>query len=152
SIPKEVSASLHKNRTLDKCRILSLGDKAPLTGEDYNNPLFQVNKVSDEEPKAPVEASQLPGQAPSSPDYLPGPEHLSLPDYVPRREYPEYLVPSDDEAPIEDQPLLVDASPTALSPSYVANFDMEEDPEEDLVDYPADGGEEELEEESSGMI
>ncbi|GJZ58309.1 hypothetical protein Tco_0613803 [Tanacetum coccineum] len=97
-------------------------------------------------------ATQLPGQAPSSPDYVPGPEHLSLPDYVPRREYPEYLVPSDDEAPIEDQPLLADASPTALSPSYVANFDMEEDPEEDPVDYPADGGEEELEEESSGMM
>ncbi|GJT76829.1 putative reverse transcriptase domain-containing protein [Tanacetum coccineum] len=34
-------ASLHKNRTLDKCRILSLADKALLTGEDCNNPLFQ---------------------------------------------------------------------------------------------------------------
>ncbi|GKG42778.1 hypothetical protein Tco_0477076, partial [Tanacetum coccineum] len=37
-----------------------------------------------------------------------------------------------------------DASPTALSPGYVANFDPkedpEEDPEEDHVDYPADGG------------
>nr|GEU30531.1 reverse transcriptase domain-containing protein [Tanacetum cinerariifolium] len=39
---KEVSASLHKNRTLDKCRILSLANKAPLTGKDCNIPLFQV--------------------------------------------------------------------------------------------------------------
>nr|GEY97915.1 putative reverse transcriptase domain-containing protein [Tanacetum cinerariifolium] len=31
---KEVSASLHKNRTLDKCRILSIMDKALLMGED----------------------------------------------------------------------------------------------------------------------
>ncbi|GJY07359.1 putative reverse transcriptase domain-containing protein [Tanacetum coccineum] len=37
---KEVSAPLYKNRTLDKRRILSLADKAPLMGEDYNNPLF----------------------------------------------------------------------------------------------------------------
>nr|GEW78071.1 putative reverse transcriptase domain-containing protein [Tanacetum cinerariifolium] len=28
--------------TLDKCRILSLANKAPLKGEDCNNPLFQV--------------------------------------------------------------------------------------------------------------
>ncbi|GKB25168.1 putative reverse transcriptase domain-containing protein [Tanacetum coccineum] len=32
--------SLHKNRTLGKCRIMSLADKAPLTGEDCNNLLF----------------------------------------------------------------------------------------------------------------
>nr|GEY87697.1 hypothetical protein [Tanacetum cinerariifolium] len=30
--------------------------------------------------------------------------------YVPKPEYPEYLVPSGDEVPVEDQPLLVDAS------------------------------------------
>ncbi|GJU20656.1 putative reverse transcriptase domain-containing protein [Tanacetum coccineum] len=41
SILKEVSVTLHKNRTLDKCRILSLADKAPLTGEDCNNLLFK---------------------------------------------------------------------------------------------------------------
>ncbi|GKF40594.1 hypothetical protein Tco_0123936, partial [Tanacetum coccineum] len=34
----------------------------------------------------------------------------------------------------------VDASPTALSPGYVAGSDPEEDPEEDHADYPADGG------------
>ncbi|GJY11307.1 hypothetical protein Tco_0379492 [Tanacetum coccineum] len=64
--------------------------------------------------------------------------------YVPEAEYPEYLVPSDAEAPLEDQPLPADASPTALSPGYVADSDpdedLEEDPEEDHVDYPVDEG------------
>nr|GFA40151.1 hypothetical protein [Tanacetum cinerariifolium] len=55
--------------------------------------------------------------APLSPDYVPGPEHPASPDYVrsPEHppspieipyvlepEYPEYLAPSDDEAPLED--------------------------------------------------
>nr|GEU62470.1 putative reverse transcriptase domain-containing protein [Tanacetum cinerariifolium] len=55
--------------------------------------------------------------APPSPDYVPGPEHPLSPDYVPgleyppspieilyipELEYPKYLAPSDDEAPLED--------------------------------------------------
>ncbi|GJU52913.1 hypothetical protein Tco_1226627 [Tanacetum coccineum] len=53
--------------------------------------------------------------------------------------------PSDEELeePIEDQPLPVNASPTALSPGYIADSDPEEDgedPEEDPTDYPANGG------------
>ncbi|GKE21539.1 hypothetical protein Tco_1433051 [Tanacetum coccineum] len=78
-----------------------------------------------------------------SPDYAPGPEHPPSPvevPYVPKPEYPEYLVPSDDEVHIEDQPLPADASPVALSLGYVADSDLEEDFEEDHVDYPADGG------------
>ncbi|GKC60305.1 hypothetical protein Tco_1087903, partial [Tanacetum coccineum] len=55
-------------------------------------------------------------------------------------EYPEYLVPSGDEASMEDQPLLDDASPTALSPGYVTDSYPEEDLEEDHADYPADRG------------
>nr|GEZ31070.1 hypothetical protein [Tanacetum cinerariifolium] len=66
--------------------------------------------------------------APPSPDYVPGPEHSPSPDYVPDLEHPpspieipyvpepeylEYLAPSDDEAPLEDQPLPADASPIA---------------------------------------
>ncbi|GKF57510.1 hypothetical protein Tco_0171047, partial [Tanacetum coccineum] len=62
------------------------------------------------------------------------------PIYVPDPEYPEYLAPSRDEAPIEDQPLPADASPIALSLGYVDDSDPEEDPEEDHADYPADGG------------
>ncbi|GJY88314.1 hypothetical protein Tco_0502942, partial [Tanacetum coccineum] len=83
------------------------------------------------------------GIHPPSPDYVPGPEHphssVEVP-YVPEPEYPEYLVPSDDEAPLEDQPLPIDATPTTLSLGYVADSDPEEEPEEDHIDYPADGG------------
>ncbi|GJX71237.1 hypothetical protein Tco_0308408 [Tanacetum coccineum] len=46
------------------------------------------------------------------------------------------------EGPMKDQPLSADASPTALSPGYIANSDSEEDkedPEEDPADHPADG-------------
>ncbi|GJR97271.1 hypothetical protein Tco_0269445 [Tanacetum coccineum] len=50
--------------------------------------------------------------------HLPSPVEVP---YVPEPEYPEYLVPSDDEAPIEDQPLPADASPVALSRGYMAN-------------------------------
>nr|GEX34182.1 putative reverse transcriptase domain-containing protein [Tanacetum cinerariifolium] len=90
-----------------------------------------------------------------SPDYVPGPEHPPFPDYVPGPEHPpspieipyvpdpeylEYLAPSDDEAPLEDQPLPANASPIAASSYYVANFDLKEDLEDDQADYPADGG------------
>ncbi|GKD43419.1 hypothetical protein Tco_1268064 [Tanacetum coccineum] len=72
--------------------------------------------------------------APLSPDYVLGPEHppshVEVP-YIPEPEYPEYLVPSDDEAPMEDQPLPADSSLVALSLGYVADSNPEEDPEED---------------------
>ncbi|GKG54654.1 hypothetical protein Tco_0560309, partial [Tanacetum coccineum] len=97
---------------------------------------------------------------PPSPDYIPRPEHLPSPDYIPgpeepeqapmlpeyvlKPEYPEYILPSEDEAPIEDQALPADASLTALSPGYIANSDPEEDDDDDSegdhADYPADGG------------
>ncbi|GJU44194.1 putative reverse transcriptase domain-containing protein [Tanacetum coccineum] len=100
------------------------------------------------QPVAPPSPDYVPGpEHPPSPDYMPNPEHppshVEVP-YVPEPEYPEYLAPSDVEAPLEDQPLPADASPTALSPGYVAdsdpNEDLEEDPKEDHADYPADGG------------
>nr|GEV30673.1 reverse transcriptase domain-containing protein [Tanacetum cinerariifolium] len=49
-------------------------------------------------------------------------------------------LPSGDEAPIEDQSLPSDASPTTLSTGYVADSDLKEDPEEDHANCPADGG------------
>nr|GEU51723.1 putative reverse transcriptase domain-containing protein [Tanacetum cinerariifolium] len=84
----------------------------------------------------------LPIQPVASPslDYVPRPEHPPSPieiPYVPDPEYPEYLAPSDDEAPLEDQPLPADASPIATSLDYE---DPKEDPEDDQADYPADGG------------
>nr|GFC62398.1 hypothetical protein [Tanacetum cinerariifolium] len=84
---------------------------------------------------------------PPSPDYVPDPKHPPSPvetPYVPELKYLEYLAPSDDEAPLVDQPLPADASPIAASPDYVADSDPkedpEEDPEDDQADYPADGG------------
>ncbi|GKD64651.1 hypothetical protein Tco_1306759, partial [Tanacetum coccineum] len=65
-----------------------------------------------------------------------GSEHPPSPDYVPGPEHPP--------SPVEDHPLPIDASPTALSPGYMADSDPDkdpkEDPEEDHADYPADGG------------
>nr|GEW69762.1 putative reverse transcriptase domain-containing protein [Tanacetum cinerariifolium] len=94
-------------------------------------------------PVAPPSPDYVPGtEHPSSPDYVPGPKHppssVEIP-YVPEPEYPEYLAPSDDEAPLEDQPLPADASPITASPDYVADSDPEEDPEDDQADYPVDG-------------
>ncbi|GKF58537.1 hypothetical protein Tco_0172074, partial [Tanacetum coccineum] len=54
-------------------------------------------------------------------------------------EYLEYLVPSDAEVPLEDQPLPADASHIAISPGYVPDSDPEEDSEEDHADYLVDG-------------
>ncbi|GJY34111.1 hypothetical protein Tco_0418580 [Tanacetum coccineum] len=69
-----------------------------------------------------------------------GPEHPPSPDYVPGPEHPSLPV----------KPLLADASPTALSPGYVADSDLdedsEEDPEEHHTDYHADGGDDDDEE------
>nr|GFB97116.1 hypothetical protein [Tanacetum cinerariifolium] len=87
-------------------------------------------------------APQPPGHAPPSPNYMHGHEHPPSQDYIPGPEHPEYLVPSDDKVPIDDQPLHDDASLTALSPSYVVDFDpSEEDPEENPKKDAADGGE-----------
>nr|GEX21766.1 uncharacterized mitochondrial protein AtMg00810-like [Tanacetum cinerariifolium] len=51
------------------------------------------------------------------------------------------LVIQELEASIGYQPLPIDASPTVLSPSYIADFDLkedEEDPKEDPADHPSD--------------
>ncbi|GKA41311.1 putative reverse transcriptase domain-containing protein [Tanacetum coccineum] len=88
-------------------------------------PLMEAYESDSEAPKA---APQSPEQAPLLPILAP--------------EYSEYLAPSDDDLPAEDQPLPADASPTALSPGYIADSkpiedDFEEDPEEDSADYPS---------------
>ncbi|GKE14944.1 hypothetical protein Tco_1422521 [Tanacetum coccineum] len=41
---------------------------------------------------------------------------------------------------MKDQPLPVDASPTALPPGNIAELDLEEDLEEDPADHPTNGG------------
>ncbi|GJZ23319.1 putative reverse transcriptase domain-containing protein [Tanacetum coccineum] len=69
------------------------------------------------DPEAPKAAPQSPEQAPLLPILAP--------------EYSEYLAPSDDDLPAEDQPLPADASPTALSPGYIADSEPEEESFED---------------------
>ncbi|GJR10524.1 hypothetical protein Tco_0793176 [Tanacetum coccineum] len=72
-----------------------------------------------------------------------GPEHEGLPWML-----DDPYVQEDEVFPAEEQPLPAAASPTAQSPNYVLESDPEaypkedddEDPEEDLVDYPVDGG------------
>nr|GEV28865.1 hypothetical protein [Tanacetum cinerariifolium] len=106
--------------------------------------------------------------APPSPDYIPGPEEPQTPpvpqdedkhepmfkqphdpDFVAEPIYPEYI-PLEDEHILsaEEQPLPHVVSPTAKSPGYVVESDLEEDPkeyegdetEDGPVDYPMDGG------------
>nr|GEY89602.1 hypothetical protein [Tanacetum cinerariifolium] len=53
---------------------------------------------------------------------------------------------------MEDQPLPADASPTALSPGYVVDSDLEKDEKdhkEDPADYPADRGKNDEDESSN---
>ncbi|GKC90777.1 hypothetical protein Tco_1151426, partial [Tanacetum coccineum] len=72
-----------------------------------------------------------------------GPEHEGLPWML-----DDPYVQEDEVLSAEEQPLPVAASPTAQSPDYVLESDLEEvpeedddeDPKEDLVDYPADRG------------
>nr|GFB06812.1 hypothetical protein [Tanacetum cinerariifolium] len=116
-------------------------EQAPLS-PDYT-PLSPDYMPGPEEPEhAPLSLDNVPGseepeQAPPSPVYLP---------YVPELVYPEYMPPEDNVFPVEEQPLLVAATPTAESPGYIPEFDPkgdleeddEDDPEEDPVNYPAD--------------
>nr|GEY69710.1 Gag-Pol polyprotein [Tanacetum cinerariifolium] len=77
------------------------------------------------QPVAPPSPNYVPGpKHPPSPDYVPDPEHPPSPieiPYMPEPEYPEYLAPSDDEAPLEDQSLPVDALPIIASLDYPKN-------------------------------
>nr|GEU99422.1 putative reverse transcriptase domain-containing protein [Tanacetum cinerariifolium] len=96
---------------------------------DFDLPPWGFHLIFDVEPQSPEVAPQSPKQAPPSPDYVHGPE------------YPKYLAPFDNEMPIEDQPLPIDASPIALSPSYDDDEEEEaskEDEEEDEHLAPAD--------------
>ncbi|GJS03285.1 reverse transcriptase domain-containing protein [Tanacetum coccineum] len=88
----------------------------------------------------PYEEVAQQGQVPPlSPAYLPDPIELDdyVPVYVPEPEHPEYHVPSDDDIQVEDQRYADDASPTAESPGYITDSDlMDEDTDEDFMDYP----------------
>ncbi|GKD22633.1 hypothetical protein Tco_1224336 [Tanacetum coccineum] len=69
--------------------------------------------------------------------------------YISEPVYLEYLAPSDDDIPFEDQPLPADTSPAALSPGYVSDSDSKKDPEESPINYATDVNDDEDKEESS---
>ncbi|GJY99680.1 hypothetical protein Tco_0517110 [Tanacetum coccineum] len=95
----------------------------------------------------PPSPDYVPGpEHPPSPDYVPGPEHPPSPieiPYVPEPEYPENLVPSENEAPIGGLPLPADPH---TQPSHELHEDehpfrrtrRNEDEEESTPDSPAD--------------
>nr|GEX61748.1 reverse transcriptase domain-containing protein [Tanacetum cinerariifolium] len=59
-----------------------------------------------------------------------------LPEFVPEPVYPKFMPLEDEILLAEEQPLPADNSPTANSPGCI----HESDPEEHLVDYPTDRG------------
>ncbi|GJY98701.1 hypothetical protein Tco_0516131 [Tanacetum coccineum] len=94
--------------------------------------------------------------APPSPDYVSGPEYPPSPNFVPGLVYPEFMPPKDEVLPAEEHSLPAAGSPTADSPGYVHESNLEEDPKdddedpkEDPADYPADRGDDDDDEDES---
>nr|GEW07582.1 putative reverse transcriptase domain-containing protein [Tanacetum cinerariifolium] len=87
-------------------------------------------------------------QAPPSPDYVSGLEHppslVYVPEFVPEPVYSKFMPAEDDIHPAEEEPLPAATSPTTESPGYIDESDLDEnskdDPEENLADYPTEGG------------
>ncbi|GKB10903.1 hypothetical protein Tco_0844826 [Tanacetum coccineum] len=112
---------------------------------DIGSPRVDGPPVMPEDPYAYMVAAF---QAPTSPDYVSGPEYPPSLDFVPEPVYLEFMPPEDDVFPAEEQPLPIAVSPTANSLGYVSKLDPEEDPEEDddedpkedPADYLADEG------------
>nr|GEX30569.1 putative reverse transcriptase domain-containing protein [Tanacetum cinerariifolium] len=124
---------------------------------DIGSPGVDGMPMMPQDPYAYVEAAL---QAPPSPDYVPGPKHPPSPAYVPefilKLVYPKFMPPEDDVLPVKEQPLPAAISPTADSPGYIPESDLEEDseeddecPEEDPANYPTDREDDEKEDESS---
>nr|GEX67786.1 hypothetical protein [Tanacetum cinerariifolium] len=119
----------------------------PSPVEDYSD----IGSPEVDAPLSPdyVTGPEEPEQAPLSLDYVPGLEEpeqapplpVYLP-YVPELVYPEYIPLEDDVFLAEEQPLPVAATPTADSPGYIPEFDLngdlKEDDEEEHEEDPAD--------------
>nr|GEY00481.1 hypothetical protein [Tanacetum cinerariifolium] len=71
---------------------------------DIRSPRVDGLPMMPQDPYAYVETAL---QATSSPDFVPGPEHLPSPAYVPEfvseLVYPEFMPPDDDVLPAEEQ-------------------------------------------------
>nr|GEW30101.1 hypothetical protein [Tanacetum cinerariifolium] len=110
--------------------------------QNTSDPVEDYSDIGSPEVKGPLSSDYVPG--PEEPEHAP-PSPVYLP-YVPELVYPEYMPPKDDVFLAEEQPLPVTATPTADSPGYIPEFDLngdpkedeEENPEEDPADYPTD--------------
>nr|GEW65102.1 hypothetical protein [Tanacetum cinerariifolium] len=81
--------------------------------------------------------------------------------YIPGPEYPEYLSPTDDVFPAEEQPLPAAVLPTAESPGYITDSEPEMDPEEengdnekfegDSIDYPTSRGDDDADDDGDDL-
>ncbi|GJR20506.1 hypothetical protein Tco_0969033 [Tanacetum coccineum] len=91
---------------------------------DIGSPGVDGPPVMPEDPYAHVVAAF---QAPSSLDYVLGPEYPPLPEFVLEHVYPEFMPLEDEILPVEEQPL---------------PEDDDEDPEEDPADIGDDGDDE----------
>ncbi|GKD83909.1 hypothetical protein Tco_1350748 [Tanacetum coccineum] len=104
-------------------------------------PLVNVGELPEMDPYE--EVAQQGQTHPLSPAYVPDSMELDehVPIYVPEPEHQEYHAPSVDDIQVEDQPYADDASPTAESPGYIVDSNsIEEDTDEDFIDYPDEPG------------
>ncbi|GJX10830.1 hypothetical protein Tco_0200689 [Tanacetum coccineum] len=102
---------------------------------DIRSPGVDGPPMMPEDPYAYVLAAF---QAPPSLDYVPGPEYPPSPEFVPEPVYPEFMPPEDEILPAEEQPLPAAVSPTADSPGYDEDVDIEGYEEEEEHLAPAD--------------
>ncbi|GJS87227.1 putative reverse transcriptase domain-containing protein [Tanacetum coccineum] len=127
----------------------------PIWVKLHNVPI-EVNKARDLVMSDLEDSTVTYTEAPTSPDYVLGPEEPEQappsPEFVPEPVSSEFMPSKDEVFLAEEQPLPVIISPTADSPRYIADFDPEEDeedPEEDLADYPTDGGDDDDDDDES---
>ncbi|GJW08176.1 hypothetical protein Tco_1570599 [Tanacetum coccineum] len=103
-------------------------DGLPMMPED---PYAFVEAAVQEPPPLGMEIKPVPDGDPIFEPFLTGPV------------YPDFMPPEDDVLPAEEQPLPAAVSPTADSPGYIIEFDLEEDPEEDQEEDDEDEEEQE---------
>nr|GEU67609.1 putative reverse transcriptase domain-containing protein [Tanacetum cinerariifolium] len=168
-VDKVKKLSFNEIKELFKAKMRSINDFVPMESKDDKEvPKLAESRSSKRGAEEELEHEGSKNQNAPLPDYIPSPEEPHTPpvpqdederepmliqphdpDYVPEPMYPEYI-PLEDEHVLldEEQPLPPIDSPTAESSGYVAESDLEEDPEEyeddetedGLVDYPMDRG------------
>ncbi|GJX25990.1 hypothetical protein Tco_0232286 [Tanacetum coccineum] len=102
---------------------------------DIGSPVVDGPPVMPEDPYAYVVAAF---QAPSSPDYVSGPEYPPSPDFLSELVYLDLMPPEDEVLPAEEQPLPAAVLPTTDSPGYDDDVYIVGDEEEEEHPAPVD--------------